>query len=146
MRRDRFERRGLRLGAGRCLDDVGLRREPVVEKRGDDPGIRIEPEDLQHSPAGRSREVDPLGKGHFGQPSENVPVRGPPDLGMNPHVGRELGEIPPEKCRNQRKRFPAGCSGVSREHPPHRVEPARGAVGKDLVEGFPGEIAPPEEL
>src|SRR5450432_3018603 len=143
---DRFEPRGLRLGPGRGLDYVRLRREPVVEKRRHDPRIGVEPKDEDQPPSRRPREVDPLREGHFRQPAQEIALGRPPDLGVDPNVGRQLGEVAPEERRDERERLSPGGAGMPGERPPDDVKPPQSPVLDDLLERFLGEVAPPQEL
>ena len=69
-------------GVSSCrLDDVGLGRETVFEKGGQDPRVRVETQDEEGSPAHHPGQVDPLGDGHLGQPSEKLLVRCPAHRG-----------------------------------------------------------------
>ena len=137
---------GRRLAAGGRLHDVRLRRKPVFENRGQDPGVRVETQHQERPPPDRLGQVHPLGQSHLRQPAEQVPVRRAANLGMDPRIGGKTGEIPPVESADERESLPPGGPGMSRESKPHRVVLARGAVAQEPLQSLGRQVASPEEL
>jgi hypothetical protein len=83
MRGDGLEDTRGSPSAGGNRDDVGFRREPVVQDRQNDAGVRIEPEGEKGPPSYRPGEVHLLGKGHFGYSAGEIPVGRAANLRVN---------------------------------------------------------------
>lgn len=143
---DDLEKCRIRGGTRRSLPDVGLRGEPIVEQSRQDGRLGIEFQDRQGAAPDGSRQIDPLGERHLGQPAQEVPVGRPPHLRMDPRVGRNVGEIAPEQRRDEREGVGSRGPGMACKSAANGMMPASIAVLENLRERLGGQVRPREPL
>jgi hypothetical protein len=109
---------------GRRLEDVGLGREAVIQEGGDDPDVRVLPDERKHPAARAPGKVHALRDRQVRQATEKFPVRGPADQRMHPDIRRKACQISPEQGFDERESLDQGSVSVSSEGEPDCVKAA----------------------
>ena len=144
MKRNDFQNR--RLPSRGRGHDVRLGDVSVVQKSGDDAGILIQAQRHQRAAADDFRKINSFRHSEFRQSAQKVPIGRAAHLRVDPNVGGEVREIPPEKSRDQVERLAPRRPGMGGKRPADGVELARSAIAEDRFEGVGGDIGLPQDL